>query len=96
PSFCAVAARMGESLADRSEQLHIIPSSYDIEKALDYPGSKVFMKAGSKLSRVKQTLQEKDMTAVMVENCGFSNEHIYDVITAMPEKASYYTTVLVK
>ncbi|MCI8270092.1 MAG: precorrin-2 C(20)-methyltransferase [Lachnospiraceae bacterium] len=96
PSFCAVAARMGESLADRSEQLHIIPSSYDIEEALDYPGSKVFMKAGSKLSRVKQTLQEKDMTAVMVENCGFSDEHIYDVISSMPEKASYYTTVLVK
>ena len=26
PSFCAVAAKLGDSLADRSEQLHIIPS----------------------------------------------------------------------
>ena len=33
PSFCAVAAKLGDSLADRSEQLHIIPSNYDIKEA---------------------------------------------------------------
>ena len=96
PSFCAVAARMGDSLADRSEQLHIIPSNYDIEAALDYPGSKVFMKAASKLSTVKQTLKERKLAGVMVENCGFPDEHIYEGTETMPEKSGYYTTVLVK
>ncbi len=96
PSFCAVAARIGDSLADRSEQLHIIPSSYQIEEALDYPGNKVFMKAASKLSGVKHTLQEKNLTAVMIENCGLSDERIYQTTASMPEQASYYTTVLVK
>ena len=96
PSFCAVAARLGESLADRSEQLHIIPSTYDIEEALSYPGSKVLMKAASRLSFVKQTLEEKKMTGVMVENCGMPDEHIYDSVGDMPEKAGYYTTVLLK
>ena len=47
PSFCAVAAKLGDSLADRSEQLHIIPSSYDIEEALELPGNKILMKAAS-------------------------------------------------
>lgn len=96
PSFCAVAARIGDSLADRSEQLHIIPSSYQIEETLDYPGNKVFMKAASKLSGVKHTLQEKHMTAVMIENCGLPDEHIYQGAASMPEQASYYSIVLVK
>lgn len=96
PSFCAVAARIGDSLADRSEQLHIIPSSYQIEEALGYPGNKVFMKAASKLSGVKHTLQEKNMAAIMIENCGLTDEHIYRTTASMPEQAGYYTTVLVK
>ncbi len=96
PSFCAVAARLGVSLADRAEQLHIIPSTYDIEEALTYPGSKVLMKAASKLSVVKDQLKEKEMKGIMVENCGLPDEHIYENVDDMPEKASYYSIVLVK
>lgn len=96
PSFCAVAAKLGDSLADRSQQLHIIPSTYDIEEALTYPGSKVLMKAASKLPDVKKALQEKGLAGIMVENCGLSDERIYDNIDDMPEKASYYTIVVVK
>ena len=96
PSFCAAAARVGESLADRSEQLHIIPSNYEIEKALEYPGSKVLMKAGSKLSFVKQILKEKETEGIMVENCGFPDEQIYYDMDRAPEKTSYYTTILVR
>ena len=33
-SFCAAAARLGCSLAEGGEELHIIPSSYGIERAL--------------------------------------------------------------
>ena len=31
PSFCAAAARLDDSLVDRAEELHVIPSSYGIE-----------------------------------------------------------------
>lgn len=96
PSFCAAAAKLGDSLADRSEQLHIIPSTYDIEEALTYQGNKILMKAASKLSSVKHTLQEKNMTGVMIENCGMPDEHIYLNVDEMPEQASYYTIVLTK
>ncbi len=37
PSFCAVSARLGDSLADRSEQLHIVPSAYGVEETLSLP-----------------------------------------------------------
>lgn len=96
PSFCAVAAKLGDSLADRSEQLHIIPSSYDIEEALTLPGNKILMKAASKLSEVKGVLKAQGMEAQMIENCGMEDEKIYQSIEEMPEKAAYYTTVVVK
>ena len=76
PSFCAVSAKLQDSLVDRSEQLHIIPSTYDIEAALELPGTKVLMKAASKMPLVKATLKEKHMTGTMIENCGMPEEHI--------------------
>lgn len=96
PSFCAVAAKLGDSLADRSEQLHIIPSSYDIEEALELPGNKILMKAASKLADVKRILQELNMEAQMIENCGMEDEKIYHSVEEMPEKAAYYTTLVMK
>ena len=36
PSFCAVAARLGISLADQGEEIHIIPGSYAVEDTVDY------------------------------------------------------------
>ena len=96
PSFCAVAARLGDSLADRSEQLHILPSAYAVDEALAYPGNKVLMKAAPRLNEVKEHLREMGMQGIMVENCGLSDERIYQGVEEMPEKASYYATVVVK
>lgn len=98
PSFCAASARLNESLVDRSQQLHIIPSSYDIEEALEYPGTKVLMKSASKLGIVKKRLSEKskDADVKMVENCGMTEEKIYEGIQKIPETAGYYSLVIVK
>lgn len=96
PSFCAVSARLGDSLADRSEQLHIIPSAYGVEKALSLSGTKVLMKAASKMEIVKKTLLEQDAEAVMVENCGMENEIIYRGTEQIPDQAGYYSLIVVK
>ncbi len=96
PSFCAAAAKLGESLADRAQQIHILPSSYSIEEALDYPGTKVLMKAASRLPEVKKLLEERGTDAVMIENCGLEDEHIYLSVQEMPETAGYYTIILVR
>lgn len=98
PSFCAVAARLDDSLVDRAEELHIIPSSYDIEEALEYPGTRILMKAASRLSEVKRALKEKDgkVNVKMIENCGMPDERIYERIEDVPERAGYYSLLIVK
>ncbi|MCQ4775888.1 SAM-dependent methyltransferase, partial [Lacrimispora saccharolytica] len=48
-SFCAVAARLNIGLVEKAEELLIIPASYQIEEALKLKGTKVLMKAASKM-----------------------------------------------
>lgn len=96
PSFCAAAGRLGISLAERQEQLHIIPASYDIEEAMALPGTKVLMKAGKKMPLVKEMLCEHPQQAMMVENCGMADEHVWTDTADMPQQPGYYTLIIVK
>ena len=43
PSFCAVAARLGISLTEMNAPLHIVPGSWDLPQALEWPGNKILM-----------------------------------------------------
>ena len=95
PSFCAVSAKFNDSLVDRDEMLHVIPASYQIDEALDLPGTKVLMKAASKLGEVKKTLKAKGQKAVMIENCGMKDEKIYHSTDEIPDKGSYYSLTIV-
>ena len=73
-SFCAAAARLDIPLVENRQELHILPASYEIEKSLELPGTKVLMKAGRKMREVKQLLMEKGLEAEMVENCGMERK----------------------
>ena len=84
PSFCAAAARLGISLAERSQMLHIVPSSHGIQEALKLPGVKVLMKAGSKMEQVRKDLIEADMEVAMVENCGWPRNGCFTVPRKFP------------
>lgn len=95
-SFCAVAARLNMGLVENSEPLHVIPASYQIEDALKLPGTKVLMKAGKKMSGVKEQLLALDEEAVMIENCGMPGERIYRSANEIPEDAGYYSLIIVK
>ena len=96
PSFCAAAAKLGISLGERQEQIHIIPASYDIEKAMTLPGTKILMKAGKKISVVKQCVQQHHEWIAMVENCGMENERLWTDAEKMPENPGYYTLMIAK
>lgn len=95
-SFCAAAARLNIGLSEKAEELHVIPASYQIEEALKLPGTKVLMKAGRKMSRVKAVLTSRKLDAVMVENCGMADEKIYRSAEEIPEDAGYYSLIIVK
>lgn len=96
PSFCAAAAKLGVSLGERQEQIHIIPASYDIETAMQLPGTKILMKAGKKMPFVKQCVSQHQGWAAMVENCGMPDEHLWTDPDGMPEHPGYYTLVIAK
>lgn len=96
PSFCAVAATLGISLAENKEQLHIFPASYELTDAFALQGTKIFMKMGKKLSEVKSKIKDAGINAYMVENCGMENEKIYQNIEEFPEDAGYYSLIIIK
>ena len=96
PSFCAVAARLNIGLVERAEPLHVIPATYQTEEALKLDGTKVLMKAGKRMDKVKQELLDMGAEALMIENCGMPDEKIYRSTEEIPEKAGYYSLIIVK
>lgn len=95
-SFCAAAARLGISLAERSQMLHIVPSSHGIREALRLPGVKVLMKAGSKMEQVRQDLLAADLDVAMVENCGMPGERVFYSAQDIPADAGYFSLIVAK
>ena len=95
-SFCAVSAKLNTGLVENHEPLHIIPASYQIDDAMKLQGTKVFMKAGKKIGDVKKKIKKSGMEAMMIENCGMPDEHIYTSVDEIPEDAGYYSLVIVK
>lgn len=96
PSFCAAAARLNIPLVNGSEQLHIIPASYDIGEALKLPGVRVLMKAGRQMAGVKELLAGGAYEVRMVENCGMEQERIYTSAEEIPGTAGYYSLMIVR
>lgn len=96
PSFCAAAASLQISLAEQSEQLHIIPAGHKPENALALPGTKIFMKAGKKMGRLRELLKDSGHTACMVENCGMEGEKKYYSAEEIDENAGYYSLVIAR
>lgn len=99
PSFCAAAARLNISLCDRSEALHIIPSSYDrLEELLMLDGNKVLMKSGKSIPLVIDKLRQLKLLqqSKMVECCYMENEKIYEHPEEAGDNSSYFSVIIVK
>lgn len=96
PSFCAVAARLGISLGEKSDSIHILPGSYPDTEGAALSGTKIFMKSGSQIGAVKKALLEQGLHAVMVENCGMEGERIFSGTETIPEEAGYYSLIIAR
>jgi precorrin-2/cobalt-factor-2 C20-methyltransferase len=99
PSFCAAAARLNEGLAEASEALHIIPASYEgIEEALALKGTRVLMKSGKSIGKVKSLLadMEKPPRVKMVERCGMKGERVFRRLEDLDEEAGYFSILIVR
>lgn len=99
PSFCAAAARLGESLTDADGALHIIPASYEgIEEYMAMKGTKVLMKSGKSLGKIKERILQhpEKWTAKMVERCGMEGERVFSSAEEIDPEAGYFSIVVVK
>ncbi len=98
PSFCAVAAALGRSLTEPEAPLHVYPAGKtDLDAALAQPGTKVLMKSGSAMAATAQALERQGLAdkSAMVADCGLPTEQVFQTMEDLPEKISYFATVIV-
>lgn len=100
PSFCAAAARLGQSLTGGMEQPLTIAPGRHVEQVLAAPGAKVLMKTGHRLPKTLDALRERGLLAnsAMVCNCGLPDEAVFPALTDYDpaQDAGYFATILVK
>ena len=90
PSFCAALAKLKIPAASGDKPVLITTEEYS-----DFDGTQVILKAGSSLQMLKEKIQSSGKRAYMVENCGMSDERVYDDIQSMPDVAGYFTLLFV-
>jgi len=98
PSFCAVAARLNDSLTEAEEELHILPGSYTgVEHSLDLKGTRVLMKTGKSIGKIKDYIKKmnRPYTVKMIERCGMEGERIFNNIDDIDEEASYLSVMII-
>lgn len=92
PSFCAAAASLNRCLCEREEMLHIIPATHrEMEEVFPLKGTKVLMKSGRELTRIREELQGHH--AMLVENATMPDEKVYHDLQQM-ETAGYFSIVI--
>lgn len=100
PSVCAVAAKLGVPLGERSDEIHIFPGSYGVEKIFGLSGTKVIMKSAGRADDVVKSLADavkcERCRVCAVTNCGMPDEKVYTNVNDMEEKPGYFTTFIVK
>lgn len=97
-SFCAVAAVLGRSLTEMEQPLHIYPAgASDLDAALALPGTKVLMKSGKTIGETAAALSRHGLAeaSAMVADCGLPTQQVFETMTGLPEKISYFATVIV-
>ncbi len=99
PSFCAVAAALGQSLTTMHQPIHIFPaSSGPTAEALALRGTKVLMKTGRAMAEVRAAIEAAGLAGktALVQNCGLPGEKVCRSLDEASDDISYFTTILVK
>ena len=79
--------------------LDIVRGGYDdVRRAIGWPGTKVVMKARRSLADTKRILREEGAFdgAELVEDCGLLGERVYRSLDDVPDRGSYFSTMVVR
>ena len=91
PSFCAASAKLRVPLAEGKES--VLLSAGEVQ---DFSGTQIVLKAGSRLSQLKENIRSMGKTAWLIENCGMEGERIYCGADSFPDEAGYFSLMIVK
>lgn len=71
---------------------------YDVRRAIGWPGTKVVMKARRSLADTKRILREEGAFdgAELVEDCVLPGERVYRSLDDVPDRGSYFSTMVVR
>lgn len=71
---------------------------YDARRAIGWPGTKVVMKARRSLADTKRIFREEGAFdgAELVGDCGLPGERVYRSLDDVPDRGSYFSTMVVR
>ena len=84
---------------EMSSPLHIVPGGYDdVRRAIGWPGTKVVMKARRSIADTKRIFRKEGAFAgaELVEDCGLPGERVYRSLDDVPDRGSYFSTMVVR
>ena len=96
PSFCAAAARLGVTLTEWDEQLHVLPALHVEDELEKLSGTCVLMKSASRMPEVKRALEKSGRCVMAAENCTMEGEKLYRSAEEIPDDAGYFTLIVAK
>ncbi|MEE0028170.1 MAG: SAM-dependent methyltransferase, partial [Atopobiaceae bacterium] len=102
PSFCAVAARLGVSLAEWDEAVRIVPLTHldgrmtAPDLTTDHSGTMVLMKPGEGMGAVRDHALSAGRELLVVENCGLEGERVYRCAADVPDRLGYLSVALLR
>ena len=95
-----LAAKTGKPLVSGTQPLMVIPAGCgDLESYLPLQGTKVLMKSGGKLGKIRKYLHENGLVndALIASDCGLPGERFVQAsAAAAEEKSSYFTTIIIR
>lgn len=98
-SVSAIAAELGQPLAERDEVLKILPATLSAEalKAeLQCASRAAIIKVGRHFAKVKAVLNELGLAATAVSHATRANQTIADISEIKSETLPYFTTIIVR
>ncbi len=99
-SFCGSAASAKIMLSLSDENIHVLSGQSDIDGFLNLSGTKIIMKSGKNLSKIKEKLidMESNQCAKVyaVAECGMGTEQVFTGAAKIPDMTTYMMTIIVK
>ena len=95
-SFCAAAARLGLSLGEWDEPIHVLPAAHKAGDRLDLEGTYVLMKSASHMREVKEMLGKSGRRVQAVIDCGMDSEKVCRSLEEIPDDAGYFSLIIAK